>query len=271
MAVAVAKAQEKFLHSLVGRLTGWDHPEERLKVAFAQDEFILYSQSIIKLAAGGNRRAHQEVFVRLLEEERNMTPPGAFLPAVESLKLGPRLDLHVLRKTLRWYRSPDCKAEPVMHVNLCHGTLSVPDFARVIAAELDVSEVAGDCLCFEIAAADWMHVKGIVEFIGRLKAVNCTVAIGLPEKDPESIDRIYDLRPDFIKIGGDLVWDLEEDPARVDKLRYMVQACHDAGIRAIAQNVERPRTLDTLIGIGVDYAQGFGIAKPGPLGEPPPR
>jgi EAL domain-containing protein (putative c-di-GMP-specific phosphodiesterase class I) len=32
--------------------------------------------------------------------------------------------------------------------------------------------------------------------------------------------------------------------------------------------VEQPRTLDSLIRAGVDYAQGYGISMPGPLKGP---
>ncbi|HEX2642037.1 MAG TPA: EAL domain-containing protein [Thermoanaerobaculia bacterium] len=37
------------------------------------------------------------------------------------------------------------------------------------------------------------------------------------------------------------------------------------GIRTIAESVENRATLEALREIGVDYAQGFGIARPEPL------
>ena len=38
--------------------------------------------------------------------------------------------------------------------------------------------------------------------------------------------------------------------------------CRTLGIRTIAEFVERPETLATLNALGVDYAQGYGVAKP---------
>jgi len=40
---------------------------------------------------------------------------------------------------------------------------------------------------------------------------------------------------------------------------------HVMGIKTIAEFVENHDILQTLVSIGVDYAQGYGIAKPHPL------
>jgi len=49
----------------------------------------------------------------------------------------------------------------------------------------------------------------------------------------------------------------------------MVEAIHRVGsvmgITTIAECVENPATLDRLKSIGVNYAQGYGIAMPRPL------
>jgi EAL domain-containing protein (putative c-di-GMP-specific phosphodiesterase class I) len=257
-----------YLHSVVSDITGWNHPEDRLKRAFVQDEFILYIQSILKLAKGGDIRSHLEVFVRLREEEQNLTPPGAFLPIVEYYNLGPRLDLHILCKTLRWYKSASRKGNTIMHLNLCSATLADAQFVNAVEAELGANGVNGDCLCFEISEADFAMGKGIFDFVKKLKSANCLVAIGLPEKEDLPLDLIKMLNLDFIKIGNRLVRELEENKASAAKLRTIVRACQNIGVKTIAQNVERPRTLDMLIQLGVDYAQGYGISKPGPIKGP---
>jgi len=52
--------------------------------------------------------------------------------------------------------------------------------------------------------------------------------------------------------------------------RAMVEAIHRIGHimgkKTIAESVERRETLKALREIGVDYAQGFGIASPAPFG-----
>ena len=45
--------------------------------------------------------------------------------------------------------------------------------------------------------------------------------------------------------------------------------CKEVGIRTIAEFVENRKTLDKLREIGVDYVQGFGIARPEPVSKIP--
>ena len=67
---------------------------------------------------------------------------------------------------------------------------------------------------------------------------------------------------DFLKIDGRFVKDMINDP--ID--RAMIDAIHRIGhlmgIRTIAEWVENEAILEELKVIGVDYAQGYGIAQP---------
>ena len=51
------------------------------------------------------------------------------------------------------------------------------------------------------------------------------------------------------------------------KARAKALACRRLGMRTIAEFVESDDTLARLREIGIDYAQGFGIGKPGPIGN----
>jgi len=70
---------------------------------------------------------------------------------------------------------------------------------------------------------------------------------------------------DYLKIDGSFVKDMLEDP--ID--RAMVEAINHIGHvmkkKTIAEFVENVQTLEALQSIGVDYGQGYGIAKPVPF------
>jgi EAL domain-containing protein (putative c-di-GMP-specific phosphodiesterase class I) len=72
---------------------------------------------------------------------------------------------------------------------------------------------------------------------------------------------------DYLKIDGGFVKDMHRDP--ID--RAMVEAIHRIGnvmgIATIAEFVENDEILELLGRIGVDYAQGYGVARPRPLEE----
>ena len=72
---------------------------------------------------------------------------------------------------------------------------------------------------------------------------------------------------DYLKIDGSFVQNLLSN--KID--RGIVDACnriaHEAGLKTVAEFVENEETLNALKEIDIDFAQGFGISKPGPLPE----
>jgi len=70
---------------------------------------------------------------------------------------------------------------------------------------------------------------------------------------------------DFLKIDCSIVSEILKKPSELAKARAIVLACDKLEVRTIAQFVEDEATRVRLREIGVDYVQGFGIDKPGPL------
>jgi EAL domain-containing protein (putative c-di-GMP-specific phosphodiesterase class I) len=62
-----------------------------------------------------------------------------------------------------------------------------------------------------------------------------------------------------------IIQNILRDPAALAKTRAINTVCGKVGLRTIAEFVETDETLDKLREAGVDYVQGFGIARPGPI------
>ena len=67
---------------------------------------------------------------------------------------------------------------------------------------------------------------------------------------------------DFLKIDGSFVRDMVTDPIDRAMVQSINSVGHVMGIGTIAEFVESEAILGVLREIGVDYAQGYGIAKP---------
>jgi EAL domain-containing protein (putative c-di-GMP-specific phosphodiesterase class I) len=139
---------------MISSLPGWKNPRERFAKAFAEHEFLLYSQSVEKLNSGSDERPHTEIYVRLREEEQNVVPPGTFLPMLEHYKLGSKLDLYVLRRALAWHFGNRQLVGFMLHINLCQGTLVDLEFPSIVVTELKAAGCGADSLCFEIPDVD---------------------------------------------------------------------------------------------------------------------
>jgi EAL domain-containing protein (putative c-di-GMP-specific phosphodiesterase class I) len=73
----------------------------------------------------------------------------------------------------------------------------------------------------------------------------------------------------FIKIDGVIIQNMFKTPADLKKLQAILGVCQKLGVQTIAEFVEDDTTLKKLRELGVDYAQGFGIAKPLPVTKIP--
>ena len=259
--------EETYLVSVADTTSGWDKPQAKLRRAFAQNEFILFSQSIIKLAPGGEKRAHFEVFIRLQEEEQHLIPPGSFLPMLEYFNLGPILDRYVLRKLLGAYRSIKPEKRGVAHLNLCGDTLADPDFCAFVQEELRRTETAGELLCFEFPGKEINYPASAVVLAEGLKRIGCQISVGAMEDGEIPFRPIKDMGANFLKLGGRLMQELASNEATVAEVRTAANACRSFDVQTIAQSVEDAPTLNALRKLDITFAQGYGISHPSPLGR----
>lgn len=77
-----------------------------------------------------------------------------------------------------------------------------------------------------------------------------------------SLRTLVELQPDYVKIDGHLVGNCHRDPARRVIVETLAQLARRLGCTTVAEGVEHPSELDTLLGAGVDLAQGYLFAHP---------
>ncbi|HHV13904.1 MAG TPA: EAL domain-containing protein [Clostridiales bacterium] len=76
------------------------------------------------------------------------------------------------------------------------------------------------------------------------------------------------INPDFVKLDISIVRNVDTDVNRRKLLQNLLSYAESRGIRVIAEGVETSAELHALIELGVDYVQGYYIARPQP--EPAP-
>ena len=80
-----------------------------------------------------------------------------------------------------------------------------------------------------------------------------------------SFTYLKSLPVDYLKIDGAFVRDITTDPINRAFVETINRIGQVMGMETIAEFVESEAILRELEHIGVDYAQGYGIAKPIPL------
>ena len=71
---------------------------ERIRGALADDRFVLHAQPIRDLRTG--EIGHHELLLRMLGDDGELIPPGAFLPLAERFGLTPEIDRWVTERAI---------------------------------------------------------------------------------------------------------------------------------------------------------------------------
>lgn len=245
----------------------------RIHKAFEENRFQLYSQEIIPLhSVNGIPGAHVELLIRMLDEEGNLVPPMAFIPAAERYNLMPAVDRWVVRTAFAHYtrlygpHEHGKKTGALWTINLSGASLSDEQFLQFVQEQFLLLGVPYQAICFEITeTAAISNLGKAVHFIQQLRKLGCSFSLDDFGIGLSSFAYLKHLPVDYLKIDGSFIKDMAHDP--ID--RAMVEAInnigHVMGIQTIAEFVENKETLAMLKLIGVDHAQGYGIAKPQPF------
>ena len=66
----------------------------------------------------------------------------------------------------------------------------------------------------------------------------------------------------FVKLDMALIRDIHKNPSTQSLVRGMIEYCHENYIMVIAEGIETVEEYDTAKELGVDFGQGFYLAKP---------
>jgi len=151
-------------------------------------------------------------------------------------------------------------------INLSGASIGDERFLDFIRAELARTAAPKDSVCFEVTeTAAIANLAKATRFITELKALGCLFSLDDFGSGMSSFGYLKHLPVDFLKIDGSFVRDMLSDPIDNAMVEAINQIGHVMGKRTIAEYVEHEGILERLREIGVDYAQGFGIAVPKPF------
>jgi len=240
----------------------------RLQDALNAGRFVLYTQPIVPVGVGQKSTRMFELLVRMIDERGAIVPPMAFIPAAERYNLMSQVDRWVTRTaltTMAARRSPSREPETCV-INLSGASIGDERFLDFIRTELTRTSAPKGSVCFEVTeTAAIANLAKATRFITELKTLGCLFSLDDFGSGMSSFGYLKHLPVDFLKIDGTFVRDMLSDPIDNAMVEAINQIGHVMGKRTIAEYVEHEGILERLREIGVDYAQGFGIAVPKPF------
>jgi len=236
----------------------------KISDALENDRFELYYQPIVPLKQRHNASAI-ELLLRLKNDDDELILPGAFIPAAERYGLMAQLDRWVITNALAWLAENPGLTSMLYKcsINLSGHSIGNDHFLDFVKSKITELNVDPNKICFEITeTAAISNLIKATEFISELKEQGCSFALDDFGSGFSSFAYLKNLPVDFIKIDGMFVRDITHDSIDQEMVRSITNIAKAMGKQTIAEFVENDAIKNILEGFGVDYIQGYGVAKP---------
>ena len=236
----------------------------RINNALEESRFELFRMTIQPLQVE-DPGEHYELLLRMKDENGKIISPVDFINAAERYGLTPAIDRWVIENALRWLVSEADERErlSLCSINLSGQSLGDDKFLPFVIDQFHRSGIDAKKICFEItetaAIASFSQAN---RFIQALKVLGCRFALDDFGTGLSSFGYLKHFPVDFLKIDGSFVKEILHDPIDREMVRSINEIGHLTGKQTIAEFAENVEIINMLRSLGVDYAQGYGIASP---------
>jgi diguanylate cyclase (GGDEF)-like protein len=241
---------------------GW---MRKLREAIDNDSFELRYQPIVKISSG--QTTHHEVLLRLIGDNGKTIGPDAFLPAAVRFGLMAEIDTWMIEnaiKALAEYRAGNPGLR--FSINLSANAFEAENLPAFVDSQLKKYDVPAKSVIFEITESLAVrHLSHVEQQIAVLRELGCEVALDDFGTGYSSFSYIQQLSVDYIKIDGSFIKDLVNKRVDQKMVQLIGEIGREAGMRTIAEYVQSSESLALLGKLGIDYAQGYFIGRPGKI------
>jgi len=238
----------------------------RITSAVDENRFELFFQPIVGIGKdNGNSRGHYEILLRMRDENGELVGPNQFIPAAERYNLMPTLDRWVVHEALSKLadRSENGEARYTLAINLSGTSLSEDRFLDFVIDELKKQNLPDGAVCFEITeTAAISNLSRVVHFMQTLKKLGCKFSLDDFGSGLSSFTYLKNLPVDYLKIDGQFIRNVVDDNVDESMVKAISDVGHAMGIETIAERVETKQVLEKLGSLGIEFAQGYYIARP---------
>jgi EAL domain-containing protein (putative c-di-GMP-specific phosphodiesterase class I) len=201
-----------------------------------------------------------DLLVRMVDEQGNSVLPSEFLPAAERNNMMKNIDRWMIKSAVDF-----CNEHEADRVFVRLSRQSVLDPSTAPWMEQEFEKLGFDCsrLVTQIPEKDAAkHIKQTKALVAGLRRLGVGFALehyGIDQKRFQILDL---LKPDYIKIDGELMHALMTDSDVQESVSRIVTGARERDIRTIAERVENANAMAVLFQLGLDFMQGHYVHEP---------
>ena len=203
-----------------------------------------------------------EALLRGQERDGSLVPPGKMLSLARDADLLFQLDLAARLSAVR--EAARLGLQVPVFINFTPTAIYDPAFClrSTVAAIAEVG-MPPQNVVFEIIESDHTpdanHLKTLIAYY---RQAGFRVALDDLGAGYSSLNLIHQLRPDIMKLDMELIRGIHQDAYKASITEKLLELAQKLGILTVAEGIETPEELRWVREHGVDFVQGYLIAKP---------
>lgn len=235
---------------------GW---RNLIKNALEENRWQLVAQPVVDLEE--KQTFQEELMARLVDRKGQLVPANQFLPMATRHKLMSDIDLALVTLAFKRLRSED--EDSNIAINLSHQSIANNEFVDFLETKLAELKADAHRLSLELSEygclSDLEAAQSIKEMAHEHGAKFGIDNFGL---DPQALQLLRQIPPDYVKLNGGLVEALPKDLTAQIMVEAIVDLAHSLEVQVIAQNVEQEDQVRALKNVSIDGGQGYLFGAP---------
>ncbi|MGA2552837.1 MAG: EAL domain-containing protein [Burkholderiaceae bacterium] len=243
---------------------------ERVFRSLREDEvgtFGLYGSTKLRsayqpiLSVAHSRVVGYEALMRPFQEDGSRADPAQFL--ARSVALGEQLIVDRVSRAAHVANFVRAGQQAWLFLNMHPDVFNIGARRGNFAADLiERFGIASEQVVLELLEHRSFDETAFQEAAQYYRAHGFMLAIDDFGSGQSNFDRVWNMRPDFVKLDRSLVQRAEDSVLNQRMLRHMVALLHQAGSMVIAEGVESRRQALVMMEADVDFLQGYWLGRP---------
>jgi EAL domain-containing protein (putative c-di-GMP-specific phosphodiesterase class I) len=237
-----------------------------IKAALMENRFRLAQLPIAGLRSDSD--GMYDLLVRMIDEQGNALLPSDFLPAAERNNLMKTIDRWIFTAAMDFCVESNANR---VFVRLSRQSLEDSSLIEWMKKEFRKRNVEPSKICIQIPEQEAAkYIKPTKQVVEQFRAVGVGFALEHYGVDKNRFQILDILRPDYVKIDGELMHTLTTDTGMQESIRQVAEAAERRDIETIAERVENANAMAVLFQLGVNYMQGHYVKEPEVVLQEPP-
>jgi len=232
-----------------------------IMAALEQRKFASFFQPIIGVERGEHHG--MEVLSRLESEDGKLLDASQFIETAERMGVVNKLDYQVMEGAFEAVRLSGFSG--TLFFNLSPKALILSEFVHTVARLVNVYGIDPETVVFELTERETVRNLTLLKsFVKELKQHGFKFAIDNFGSGYSSFHYLKQFPIDYVKIDGEFIINMIHDERDRLFVHHVNALAQELGIKTIAEFVENEEIYREVQTIGINYAQGYFLGRPGP-------